>query len=391
MYDLLLIGGEVLDSEAGIRGSFDIGITGSRIETIASKIASKEATRTIDIDGALVVPGLIDLHTHIYNGVTPLGIDPDIAGIYAGVCTVVDAGSGGSHTFHGLVKYIVPQAKTHIFAFVNIGRIGLSVQPEITKLEDIDLEGTIRVIEAYRPLTQGVKYRLFGPSLRDLGEKAICIAKQAAKETGTRLMVHIGDNYLSLTGEDTRQMLRHLEHGDILTHVFTGLPGNILDINGRVFPELYDAIERGVILDIAPGRTSFSFDAARKILDQGIKPHCISTDMSLTARHTTLGSITEVMSKFLVLGFSLDEVVRMATINPARALNMENDFGSLAVGREADITVLKLIDGKFNLWDPEGVNLSGDKAIIPILTIRGGHIMPLDWGPRPRGWLPETS
>ena len=391
MYDLLLKGGLVLDPGAGINGVFDIGIASGTIESIAPAIDTMEAARTINVEGKLVVPGLIDIHTHVYESVYRNSINPDIAGVYAGVCTVLDAGTGGSHTFDGFAKYVAPQARTRILSMVHIARTGLISQPEIRTREDIDLEATVRVIEAHKPLVQGVKLRLVGPGVRDLGIEAVRLAKQASRETGTRLMVHIGDTTSLVPAELTRQMLQLLEPGDIVTHFFTGNPANILDANGKVFPEVRETLERGVTLDTAHGRYNFSFDAAQRILNQGFRPHCISTDMTVPSRHTVVGSLTEIMSKFLALGFSLEDVVRMTTINPAAALNMEERLGSLAVGREADISVLKLEEGDFVFRDCEGELLPGDKALVPVLAVRGGHPMPLDWGPRPRGWLPEPA
>ncbi|MBI4233519.1 MAG: amidohydrolase/deacetylase family metallohydrolase [Chloroflexi bacterium] len=391
MYDLLLKGGDVLDPGRGLKGALDIAIRGNTISRIAAGIDPKEAQRVIQVDGKLVVPGLIDLHAHVAEGLTGNGINPDLAGVYAGVCTVVDAGSTGSHTVAGLARYVAPHARTRLFCLVHIARTGLATMPELRSREDIDLKATIAAIQTNRPFVQGVKLRLAGPGVRDMGVEAVRLAREAARETGTRLMVHIGDPEGVTPPEVTRQMLGLMGPGDIVTHFFTGNAGSVLDANGRVWPEVKEALARGVHLDTAHGRFNFSFDTARRVLDQGPIPHTISTDMTLPGRPAIIGSVTELMSKFLALGFSLEEVVRMTTANAARALGMEDRLGALAEGREADLTVLEAVDGSFVFRDTPGKTLKGAKALVPLLTIRAGQPMPLDWGPRPWGWLPERE
>ncbi|GBD11309.1 Deacetylase [bacterium HR23] len=390
-YDLLLKGGEVLDPAQNLRGRLDVAVAGGRIARIAPDVPEAQARRVVRVEGCLVVPGLIDLHVHVYPGATPNGIDPDIAGVHSGVCTVVDAGSGGSHTVAGLVRLVVPRAKTRLLAFTHIARTGLAVMPEIRSPEDADTPSAIRAIQEGRPVVQGVKLRLVGPGVAGMGAEAVRRAKQAVQETGTRLMVHIGDPEGHVPPEVTRQMLDILGPGDIVTHAFTGNPGGLLDPQGRVWPQLREALARGVWLDTAHGRMNFAFASARRLLDQGVIPHTIATDMTLPGRQTTVGSLTEIMSKFLALGFALEQVVAMVTVNPARAIGMADQLGSLAVGREADITALRLVNGKFLFRDTKGNTLTGDRALVPALCIRAGEVMPLDWGPRPWGWLPEPG
>ncbi|MBI4311351.1 MAG: amidohydrolase/deacetylase family metallohydrolase [Chloroflexi bacterium] len=390
MYDLLLKGGTLLDPASGVQQALDVGVGGGKVQAIASNIAPSEAARVISVRGCYVTPGLIDLHTHVAAGITQNGVDPDIAGVYSGVCTVVDAGSGGSHTFSGMARYVIPQAKTRVLAMVHIGRTGLAHMPELRTREDIDVPATIAAIQAHRSNVLGVKIRLVGPGVRDMGAEAVHLAKQATTETGTRLMVHIGDPDSLVSADTTRQMLRLVQRGDIVTHFFTGNTANLLDSNGRVYPEVREALDAGVTLDAASGRMNFTFDAARRILDQGFRPHCISTDITIPGRHTLVGSLTEVMSRFLALGFSLEDVVRMTTINTAKAIGMEASLGALALGREADISVLKLVDGDFAFSDSNGATLKGQKGIMPVLTVRAGLPMPIDFGPRPNGWLPAA-
>ncbi len=395
MTDLLLKGGEVIDPSQDIRAKLDVAVTDGVISAVAPDIDPSSAARVINVDGNIVVPGMIDLHTHVYEGINQNGINPDLAGVLSGVTTVLDAGSAGCYTFGGFPRYVVPRAKTRIFCMLHISRVGLSYQPDTSRREDIDVEETVSVIKANRPLIQGVKIRAVGPGVPRMGVEMVRLAKQAATEGGVRLMVHIGDR--SIAGGDgteptiTRQLLPLLENGDIITHLFSGNPGRIIGDDGKVIPEIMEAQERGVFLDTAHGRQNFSFDVARAALDQGVRPRSISTDMTPPGRMNTVHSMTEMLARFMALGFSLEDVIRMTTANPAQALGMEDTLGSLAVGRPADISVLKEETGDWLFHDTEGNTLRGDKALVPVVTIKDGEAYSPDWGPRPWGWLPDSA
>ena len=394
MTDLLLKGGEVIDPSQGIRAKLDVAVADGVISAVAPDIDTAGAKRVINADGNIVIPGMIDLHTHVYEGVNQNGINPDLAGVRSGVTTVLDAGSAGCYTFGGFPRYVVPNAKTNIFCLLHISRVGLSYQPDTSRREDIDLDETVSVIKANKPLIQGVKIRAVGPGVPRMGVEMVRLAKQAAVEGGVRLMVHIGDRSIA-DGDGseptiTRQLLPLLDEGDIITHLFSGNPGRIIDSDGTVIREILEAQARGVFLDTAHGRQNFSFDVAKAALDQGVQPRSISTDMTPPGRMNTVHSMTEMLARFMALGFSLEDVIRMTTANPAGALGMEDTLGSLAVGRTADISVLREETGDWLFHDTEGNTLRGDKALVPVVTVKDGEAYSPDWGPRPWGWLPDS-
>ena len=393
MTDLLLKGGRVIDPSQGLDARMDVAAQDGAISEVAPNIRPGPDTRVIKADGKIVTPGLIDLHTHVYHGVNQTGVDPDLAGVRAGVTTVVDAGSAGCYTFGGFPEHVAPKAKTRIICMLHISRTGLSFQPEISGREDIDFDETVSVIRANKPLIQGVKVRAVGPAVPTLGVEMVELAKRAANEGGVRLMVHIGDRSIGESGGPTitRELLPTLEPGDIITHLFSGNAGRILDDGGKVLPEIMEAQARGVFFDTAHGRQNFSFDVAKAALDQGVRPRSISTDLTIPGRLNTVHSLAEMLSRFMTLGFGLVDVIQMATSEPAKALDMDGEIGSLAVGRAADISVLEEHTGDWLFRDTDGGTLRGDKALAPVLAVKAGEVFTAEWGPRPWGWLPDMA
>ena len=340
MYDLLLKGGTVVDPSAGLHGVHDIAVQDGKIARIAPTIPRAEASRVHEVAGKIVTPGLIDLHAHVFEGFTGNGVHPDLGGVYAGVTTLVDAGSSGCATFAGFPRHIIPHCHTEIIPFLHICQTGLATNPDIIAESSIDLDGTLRVTDQYKGLICGIKARMVSPALEIFGIEMPRLAKRAARESGIKLMVHIGDTTQRYDPTVIRSLLPLLDDGDILTHYFTANAGGVLDANGHLVPEARDAAARGVWLDTAHGRSNFSFDVGRRVIDQGLLPHCISTDLTVPGRLRTVHSMTEMMTRFLGLGFTLEQVVTMCTENPAKAIGAAQRLGSLAVDRQADISVL---------------------------------------------------
>jgi dihydroorotase len=389
LYDLLLKGGMVVDPAQDLRGALDVAVQDGKIASVAANIPASEARRVIHVPGKTVTAGLIDLHTHVFDGVAANGVHPDVAGVHAGVTTVVDAGSSGCATFSAFPRHILPKCETEVIPLLHICQTGLATNPDIIAESSIDLESTLRVAREHKGLIKGIKARMVSPALEIFGMEMPRLAKRAARESGVPLMVHIGDTTKRYDPNVIRELLPLLEPGDIVTHLFTANPGGVLDANGKLVPEARELAARGVWLDTAHGRMNFGFNVGRRVLDQGLTPHCISTDLTIPGRANTVHSMVEIMARFLGMGFTLEQVIAMSTVNPARAIGEANRLGSLAVGRQADISVLEVRDGRWVVYDTLRDSMKIDKTVVPVLTVKRGRVFEPEWGPHPWGWEPE--
>jgi dihydroorotase len=389
MYDLILKGGRVVDAASGLDGVMDVAVDQGTIARLAPSIAPSEAARLIDVGGKLVTPGLIDLHAHVFESINRTGVNPDLGGVHAGVTTIVDAGSAGAATYGGW-RHILPNCATEVIPFLHICQTGLATLPDIIAESSVNLADTLRVASENTAI-RGIKARMVSPALEIMGMEMPKLAKRAAREAGIKLMVHIGDTEKRYDPKVIHPLLDLLEPGDILTHYFTPNPGGVLDRNGKLVPEAREAAARGVWFDTAHGRMNFSFEIGRKILEQGLLPHCISTDLTVPGRLMTVHSMTEIMTRFLGLGFTIPQVVTMSTTNPAKAIGAEGRIGKLEVGRQADVSVLELKEGDWVVYDILGAGLRVDRAFAPHLTLKKGRVFTPDYGPRPWGWWPDRA
>jgi len=377
MYELVVKGGEVIDPAQKIHERRDIGISQGKIAAVAREIAASEAKKVINAQGKIVTPGLIDIHLHVADGIVPIGIAPDEAGVFSGVTTVCDGGSIGYANFSGFKRYVIPQAQTDVFCYLNVCSTGLAVMPEIRSWHNIDAEATIKTAVENRDVVRGIKLRAIGTIAENLGVEAVRVAKRIATEAGIPLQVHVGDMRKSIPGDIvdsfTRELLPILDKGDILIHLYTWEAGGVIKPDGSVLPELNEAIERGVLLDSAHGLYHLSFDIAKLGLAQGILPHTISTDLAAMNAQWPVISLLVTMSKFLTLGLSLEQVIETTTINPARVLGEDQRRGTLKIGMPADISILELTEGDFSFSDGKGGNtLNGKLLLVPSLTLKSG-------------------
>ncbi len=398
--DLLITGGRVFDPGRNLDTVADIAINDGVIAEVGRCIDRRRAASVLDASGALVVPGLIDLHTHIAGPLRKIGeddlyLDPDIAGVLGGVTTVVDAGSVGAYNLGGFARFVVPACETRVISFLHAATMGIFHAPEIVSREDIDVEAGTEAILGSNGLVRGVKVRMVGPAVSTLGEELPRLAKKIADGGGVPLMVHVGD-YIT-HDESARELASFLidhvlESGDIVTHATSHQIGSLLDEDGIVLESARRARDRGVIFDAGVGIRNFTFDSARKVLDQDFAPDTISSDLTVPGRKWPIHSLTECMNKFMALGMPLEEVVLRTTARPAEVLGLSDRIGSISQGRQADISVLDYVEGDWVYRDNfEGYLRVRHSALAPRMTVLGGRVFLPDAGPRPWGWLPERA
>ncbi|MFT5466383.1 MAG: dihydroorotase [Verrucomicrobiales bacterium] len=381
-YDILIQGGEVIDPSQQLLGARDIAIKDGKIAAIAESLSDVEARHTIDARGLIVTPGLIDLHVHVYTHV-PLGLDADSLCPAGGVTTMLDTGSAGSNNFAAFRRDDIDRAKTEVLGLVNLSCIGL-VAYDLGELMDpryADVEGVVRTIREHPGVAIGVKIRagahIIGSG--EQGRKHFLQAVEAARKSGTWLMVHIGESPMTIP-----EMLEHMEPGDCITHCFKGGNTRVLDDDDRVFDSVREAADRGVIFDVGHGAGSFQWEVAEAAIEQGFEGTTISTDLHEMNLHGPVYDMPTTMSKFLMMGVSLERVIEMSTTRPASVLGRDGDLGTLKVGTVADVAILEKREEPIVFTDSYGVDRTGQQLLVAAATIRRGEIVPGGGGLRMR-------
>ncbi len=347
-----------------------------RISAVGPDLVAPEGAEVHDVRGAIVTPGLIDLHAHVYPGLGDFCLHPDAVGVRTAVTTVIDGGTSGVATF-GLARRWIddPDVKTRVLAFMDPNQIYFATKDFIChKLHianderNLDIDSTIAAMEANEDVVIGCKVRAcFTDDPRR--SPFLEAAQRAAKDKP--VMVHLGRFPFTPT-IPTSDLLVKLRSGDVITHAFRGSSG-VLGPDGKVTPVFREAVERGVRLDVGHSGTDFRFATARKLFDQGFLPTTISTDLNVFNVNAPVISLPQTMSKIWALGVPLSDVVAMATTNPARVVHREDQLGSLGEGREADISVLRIEEGDSDLSDGLEV-LTADRRLVPLGCARAG-----DW------------
>jgi len=370
-YDLVLAGGTVIDPASGLHDRRDVGIAAGRIAAVEPHLSGSDAADVLDVSGRLVVPGLIDLHVHVYPGVTDLSVEADPTCLGRGVTTAVDAGSAGANTFPGFRRWVAQASRGRVLAYLNISLTG-QIDPFLGELHDLrfaDPERAAVVALANPDVIVGFKVRvsemLAGPN----GLAGLERAVEAGRATNLPVMVHIGG-----TAFDIEEVFARVRPGDVITHAYTGWrPGAIVTDAGRVVPGAREARDRGVLFDVGHGAGSFTWEVAEAALADGFRPDTISSDLHRLNVAGPVHDLATTLSKFLLLGLPLDDVIAMATVVPAASLGpVGAALGTLAVGAEADVTVLALEEGRTRLVDSQGIARVADRRLVPVAVLRAG-------------------
>jgi len=368
-YELLVKGGTVIDPSQELHGVLDVALADGKIAALESEIPPTQAQQVIDASDRLVTPGLIDLHTHVYWGATSTGLEPDPICARSGVTTIVDAGSSNAHTFAGFRRFIIEPAHSRIFAFLHVTPYPRPGIGPIAHAKS-NIPATVEVIEENRDVILGIKLFVAGNMVGDHGLGLLQVAREIADRVQLPIMAHIGFSPPSL-----REILSLLGKGDIVTHSFHGHDNRIVDDARNIRPEVLEARERGVVLDIGHGAGSFSFETAKAMLAQNQFPDTISTDLYTANVNGPVYDLPTTLSKFLSLGMGLDEVISAATERPALFIHRDEGLGKLQIGGVGDLAIFDLWEGEFEFLDCHRQKWVGDQKLVNSGTICRGRLM----------------
>jgi len=352
-YDLVIKGGRVLDASQRIDRLMDVAVKDGKIAALETSIPASDAGEIFDAKDRLVTPGLVDIHAHPRPG--ELSAQQVLSG---GVTTVVDAGSRGADGIQDMIG-VVKSAPNRVRIMINVSRLGNQPEGELLKFETADAEAGRAAVRNNREFIVGVKARLSRPLAGDHDLDGVRRAHEITQPFGIPVMVHVGD-----TRSPLPDILALLRPGDIVTHVYAPPPNGILDSNGRVLPQVREARRRGILFDIGNGRNGhITWEVAERALQQDFLPDSISSDLNGAGLTDQVFDFPNVLSKFLMLGMPLDQVIARGTSNSAKAIPALKDLGTLRKGAVADITILELVSGNFEFVDNVNTKRPGKQKL----------------------------
>jgi dihydroorotase len=378
-FDLVVKGGDVLDPSQTLRGRRDVGIRFGVIEAVEPNIPADKALRVLDASGKVVTPGLIDLHAHVFPYGSGIGIPADELVPFQATTTLVSAGDAGANNIAAFRRAIVGQTRSRLYAFVHIASIGLAgfPVPELYNIDYAQVDAAAKAVAENADLVIGIKVRMSENVIAKHGLEPLKRAIKACEVAGTggKVMCHIGGVE---TGELMSQILDTLRAGDILTHSYSGAPniaGRFTNIvqDGRLLPAALAAKQRGVMFDVGHGGGSFDYTVAEVAIPAGAGPDTISSDIHVVSGNTPgMPYLTWVMSKFLNMGLTLEQVVAMATVNPAKVINRAPKLGTLQVGAPADVSLLEVVEGPVEFVDTRNNKRQGKVHLKPAGAVLAG-------------------
>jgi dihydroorotase len=380
-YDIVIKDGHVIDAKNNIDSVTDIAIKDGKIVQVANNIDAKLATQVVNAKGLYVTPGLIDMHAHVFYGTEAdhylsngmVAVVPDGFTFRVGVTTVVDAGGAGWKSFPTFKKNIIDNSQTRVLSFLNVVGEGMRGGAYEQNVNDMDSKLSANVAKQYKDYVVGFKVAHYSGAEWTPVDRAV----EAGKLANVPVMVDFGVSTPPLSIEEL--YMKHLRPGDIYTHTYTLLEGNVRETvvdtsTNKVKPFIWDAKKRGIIFDVGYGGASFNFTQAIPALKQGFYPNTISTDLHTGSMNTSMKNQLDVMSKFLLMGMALNEVIKASTWTSAQVIKHE-ELGNLSVGAIADVAVLNLRQGNFGFYDKTGYKVEGKQRFECEMTIKDGKIV----------------
>ena len=374
-YDLLIKGGRVIDAAQNLSAERDVAIASGKIAAVAANIPAAQAREVFDARGKLVTPGLINVHAHLYRYGNTITVDPEPVGFPAGVTTAIDAGSAGANTFLGFRKYVIDPSPLRIYAMLNIAIIGNYGNELYLNMSLINAAAAVRLINQHRDRILAIKVRINGihdELAHDM--EVLKKAREAADATGLPIMMHWSNE---------PDLLAMLKRGDILTHPFTPpsprMPNMFGGAPGAVLPQILALKDRGVLTDAQTGSSHHLWENSEKAFSQGWYPDLISTDIGAQTPQTPNGQLLPwVMTQCLHLGLTVEQVIERVTLTPTKVFKFPDKVGTLEPGVTADVTVIDLQQGSFELIDQRNEKRTARQKIVPIATVHGGTLTKID-------------
>jgi len=377
-YDLLIKNGHLIDAKNKLDQVMDVAVLDGKVAEVSASIPDDKAKKVIDAKGMYVVPGLIDNHVHVFHGTNQdqyisnsyTSLPPDGFTFRYGVTTVVDAGSAGWKNFKTFREQTIDNSKTRVLAYLNIVGPGMKGGAIEQNLGDMDPKLTAIVAKQNKDVIVGIKLAHYSGHEWEPLDRTV----EAGEQANMPVMIDFGGATPELSIETL--LLEKLRPGDIYTHCYAHVNGRtpVVDENGKVRPCCKEAQEKGILFEVGHGGGSFMFEQAIPALDQGFLPNMISTDLHTGSMNAGMKDMLNVMSKFLNMGMSLQDVVARSTWMPAVHINREQ-LGHLSVGAEADVALLNLREGDFGFTDVRGWKIQGDKKLECELTLREGKVV----------------
>jgi len=414
-YDLVLTGGRVIDPATGTDAMLDVAVAGGKIAAVGADLPCPAGTKQLDVSGAIVTPGLIDTHAHVYEHVTgDFGLNADLVGVRSGVTTVVDQGGPSALTFNGFRQYIVEQSQSRVLCFISTYLAGGLLGHRYVDLygpTGINVAAIVKAARENPALVKGIKAHAEPGGFSRWGLESLKLAKQAGRALGLPVYVHLGTLWPQKEGSSVdpktiiEQVVPLLDAGDVLAHPFTRYPSGFVNPDGTIHPLVFEALAKGVTIDVGRG-AHFSFDNARAVLGAGILPTTLGADLhgynvrmpdggrwyrgmftdtaemeppeDASLPFSTPYGVHHAMSELIALGVTLPQVVAMATSNAAKLLRMEDRIGALKVGMDADISVFRVLQGEWTLRDSNGVEVKARQLLHPECVVRAGQVIEVD-------------
>ena len=372
-YDFILQGGTIIDPAQDLSAVKDLAVKDGKIAAIENSLPVTSAVKVFPVQGQYVTPGLIDMHNHV-NKRDGVVVDAEDIGINSGVTTLCDAGGAGAAHFYDKRRFVFENTTSDMFCFINFAMIGLSYYHGIRGDFDINPAATKRVIEQNRDIIKGIKYVCNSISYDGMGIRGFELAKKLATEVNLPLVIHLGENGKRQSDEPfdkyCREVVNLMDKGDVIAHFMTARRGGMVLPDGTIYPELLAAQKRGVELDSSHGSNHFNYDIAKICLANDLLPTVITTDLAFSSL-AIAQSLLVTMSKFINLGLTMEQVIKMTTQTPAKILGEETTRGALKPGMPADISVMEIVNGTFYLSDNTTI-VTGDKLIEPRKVFKNG-------------------